>query len=78
MTKFADVLHDPEEGTVTLGVGLTWGEAYEALEPLGVMVAGGRINGIGNWVVSMGHCYKRELTYFFSFFASIVLQVSED
>lgn len=48
MARFADVLHDPEQETVTLGVGLTWGEVYEALEPLGVMVAGGRINGIGN------------------------------
>ena len=49
MSKFTDVIQDTEQGTVTLGVGLTWGEAYQALEPLGVMVAGGRINGIGEY-----------------------------
>lgn len=47
MAKFNDVTHDAAAGTVTLGTGLTWGEAYQALEPMGVMVAGGRISGIG-------------------------------
>ena len=48
MSQFSDVSYDATEGTVTLGVGLTWGEVYERLDPLGVMVAGGRINGVGH------------------------------
>lgn len=47
MSNFNNISYDDVQSTVSLGVGLTWDQAYEALEPLGVMVAGGRINGVG-------------------------------
>ena len=49
MSRFSDVVFNPEEGTVTIGVGLTWDEVYERLDPLGVMVVGGRIEGVGKF-----------------------------
>ena len=47
MSRFNNVSYDAEQSTVSLGTGLTWGQVYEALDPLGVNVAGGRINEIG-------------------------------
>lgn len=42
---------DASSQTVTLGMGMTWDKVYEALEPMGVMVTGGRIPGIGGLLV---------------------------
>ncbi|KAK4652802.1 hypothetical protein QC762_512650 [Podospora pseudocomata] len=41
---------------VRLGVGLTWGEVYAQLDPLGLTVAGGRIAsvGVGGYIVGGG------------------------
>lgn len=47
MTRFSDVEYDPLSGTATIGAGLVWDDVYEALEPLGINVAGGRVSGIG-------------------------------
>jgi FAD/FMN-containing dehydrogenase len=47
MAKFSKVVYDGLSNTVTVGTGLTWNEVYSQLEPLGVMVVGGRLNGIG-------------------------------
>lgn len=47
MAQFSNVAYDPEQGTVTLGVALTWDQVYAQLELLGIMVVGGRINGVG-------------------------------
>lgn len=51
MSSFTDVTYDEESGTVEIGVGLTWDKVYEKLEPKGVMVAGGRTPGIGEFVL---------------------------
>ncbi|EJD05537.1 FAD-binding domain-containing protein [Fomitiporia mediterranea MF3/22] len=58
MAQFKNITYDAEQGTVMLGVGLTWGEVYERLEPLGVMVAGGRISGVGVGGYSLGGGYS--------------------
>ena len=47
MAKFSGVEFDAESGTVTVGTGLTWDQVYSQLEPMGVMVTGGRIIGVG-------------------------------
>ena len=47
LNQFSNLSYNKAEGTVTIGVGLTWDKVYDMLEPLGVMVAGGRIPGIG-------------------------------
>lgn len=51
MSSFTDVTFDAESGAVEIGVGLTWDKVYEKLEPMGVMVAGGRTPGIGESVL---------------------------
>lgn len=48
---YADVVHkvtyDPNAGTATIGAGLIWDDVYQALEPYGVNVLGGRVTGVG-------------------------------
>lgn len=54
LRRFDQVTVDARRGTATLGTGLTWDQVYGRLEPFGVMVAGGRIPGIGAlWTGSM-------------------------
>lgn len=53
MARFTDVKYDAKQGTVTVGTGLTWGEVYSQLESQGVVVNGGRINGIGEYSISV-------------------------
>ena len=47
MAKFNNISYNAEQNTVTLGVGLTWDQVYDALDPLGVNVVGGRVIGVG-------------------------------
>ena len=49
MSKFSEVVYNESTGSVTLGVGLTWDQVYKQLEPLGVMVTGGRIRNVGKY-----------------------------
>ena len=44
---FTSVEFNKEKGTATFGAGQTWDKIYEALEPHGVNVAGGRAPGVG-------------------------------
>ena len=44
---FTSVEYNDAKKTVTFGAGLTWDKVYEALEPHGVNVAGGRAPGVG-------------------------------
>ncbi|RAL08838.1 FAD-binding oxidoreductase [Aspergillus homomorphus CBS 101889] len=36
-----------DHSTVTVGAGATWGDVYKALEPMNLMVAGGRVGQVG-------------------------------
>ena len=47
LARFRNIRYDAGQGTVTLGVGLTWDQVYELLEPLSVNVVGGRFVGVG-------------------------------
>ncbi|KAJ7183743.1 hypothetical protein C8R46DRAFT_1308699 [Mycena filopes] len=47
MARFSTVIYDKESETVEIGPGLIWDEVYAALEPYGVVVAGGRVAGVG-------------------------------
>lgn len=58
MARFNNVSYDAEQQMVSLGVALTWDQVYEQLEPLGVMVVGGRINGVGVGGFSLGGGYS--------------------
>jgi FAD/FMN-containing dehydrogenase len=47
MSRFDKVVYDAASGTATFGAGLVWDDVYEALEPYGVNVVGGRVTGVG-------------------------------
>jgi FAD/FMN-containing dehydrogenase len=56
-----------DRGTTRVGTGLRWGEVYEALEPQGLTVVGGRDSGVGvggfllggEFISLRGHAGKR-------------------
>lgn len=47
MTRFNQVNYNAATQTAEIGAGLIWDEVYEALEPHGVNVIGGRVSGVG-------------------------------
>lgn len=47
MSSFRDMEYSQLEGTATIGAGMRWEEVYDALEPFGVSVLGGRVPGVG-------------------------------
>lgn len=47
MSRFSEINYDPSTQTVEVGAGLVFDDVYAALEPHGVNVVGGRVNGIG-------------------------------
>ncbi|KAL5480972.1 hypothetical protein ACEPAI_9913 [Sanghuangporus weigelae] len=58
MAKFSGVKFDAGTGTIAIGTGLTWDQVYSRLEPLGVMVVGGRVIGVGVAGLSLGGGYS--------------------
>jgi hypothetical protein len=54
MSRFNDTKVNLGDGTVEVGAGLTWDQVYEALEPTGVNVVGGRIPGVGVAGLTLG------------------------
>ena len=54
MTRFNEINVNSTCGTVEVGAGLTWGQVYEALEPTGVNVVGGRSPGVGVAGLTLG------------------------
>ncbi|TEB23056.1 FAD-binding domain-containing protein [Coprinellus micaceus] len=55
---FTSVEYNDTKKTVTFGAGLTWDKVYEALEPHGVNVAGGRAPGVGVGGLILGGGYS--------------------
>ena len=47
MSRFSDVVYNPDSKTADIGAGLIWDDVYAALDPHGVNVLGGRSTGIG-------------------------------
>ncbi|KAL2869043.1 FAD-binding oxidoreductase [Aspergillus lucknowensis] len=47
MKRIRDLDFSPDNKTITIGMGYTWAEVYEIVEPLGYMVPGGRFAGVG-------------------------------
>ena len=47
MSSFRDITISSNRRTVTLGMGLTWGEVYSALDGAGLIVVGGRLDIVG-------------------------------
>ncbi|KAL5514287.1 hypothetical protein ACEPAG_2375 [Sanghuangporus baumii] len=64
MARFNNVSYNAKQGTVTIGFGLTWDQVYERLEPLGIMVVGGRITGVGVGGFSLGGGYSWKTNQF--------------
>ncbi|KAI0273284.1 FAD-binding domain-containing protein [Russula aff. rugulosa BPL654] len=58
MTRFNEIKVNSACGTVEVGAGLTWGQVYEALEPTGVNVVGGRTPGVGVAGLTLGGGYS--------------------
>jgi hypothetical protein len=54
MTRFNDTKVDYKSTTVEIGAGLTWGQVYVALEPIGVNVVGARIPDVGVAGLTLG------------------------
>ena len=47
MTNVSDCSYDANTETARVGLGLTWGELYERLEPYDRLVVGGRVPPVG-------------------------------
>ncbi|KAK2459516.1 hypothetical protein APHAL10511_008458 [Amanita phalloides] len=58
MSRFSKVSYDAEHKTAEIGAGLIWDEVYEALEPHGVSVVGGRVSGVGVAGLVLGGGYS--------------------
>ena len=54
MTRFNGTNVDSTSGTVKVGAGLTWGQVYDALDPTGVNVVGGRVPDVGVAGLTLG------------------------
>ena len=61
MSKFSGVVYDATANTATVGAGLIWDDVYEALEPFGVNVVGGRVSGVGvaGFTLGGGACRRQ-------------------
>ncbi|KAL5499067.1 hypothetical protein ACEPAH_1585 [Sanghuangporus vaninii] len=70
--KFSGVEFDAENSTITIGTGLTWDQVYSRLEPLGAMVVGGRVIGVGVTGLSLGGGYSWKTDQFGSTIDTIV------
>jgi FAD/FMN-containing dehydrogenase len=53
MRKFKEIKVSEDRKTVRLGTGNNWGEVYAELEPMGLMVLGGRVGilGVGGFLL---------------------------
>lgn len=58
MYRFSEVTYDSASETATIGAGLVWDDVYEALEPHGVNVIGGRVTGVGVAGFTLGGGYS--------------------
>jgi hypothetical protein len=47
MSRFSQVVYSSYAQTATIGSGLIWDDVYDALQPYGVSVVGGRTSGVG-------------------------------
>jgi FAD/FMN-containing dehydrogenase len=47
LSRLNEVTYYKHSNTAAIGAGLTWDEVYAQLHPHGVVVAGGRISGVG-------------------------------
>jgi FAD/FMN-containing dehydrogenase len=54
MSRFNETKVNSESGKVEVGAGLTWDQVYDALEPTGVNVIGGRVPGVGVAGLALG------------------------
>ncbi|KAI0280312.1 FAD dependent oxidoreductase [Russula aff. rugulosa BPL654] len=58
MIRFNGTKVDSTSGTVEVGAGLTWGQVYDALDPTGVNVVGGRVPDVGVAGLTLGGGYS--------------------
>ncbi|KAJ7734444.1 FAD-binding domain-containing protein [Mycena metata] len=58
MKRFSSVTYDKKTQTADIGPGLVWDDVYAALEPHGVIVAGGRVSGVGVAGFTLGGGYN--------------------
>ncbi|GJE93063.1 FAD dependent oxidoreductase [Phanerochaete sordida] len=58
MSRFSNVTYNSAPQTVDYGTGIIWDDVYEALEPFGVNIVGGRVSGVGVAGFSLGGGYS--------------------
>jgi UDP-N-acetylenolpyruvoylglucosamine reductase len=58
MARFNSVNYNSNRGTVEVGSGLIWDDVYKTLDPLGVTVTGGRVQGVGVGGLTLGGGYS--------------------
>ena len=54
MTRFTSIVFNSATGTVDVGSGVTWIQAYEALNSTGFNLVGGRVATIGISGLTLG------------------------
>jgi FAD/FMN-containing dehydrogenase len=54
LSRFNETKVNVASGIVEVGPGLTWDQVYEALEPAGLNVVGGRVPGVGVAGLTLG------------------------
>ncbi|TRM63422.1 hypothetical protein BD626DRAFT_494316 [Schizophyllum amplum] len=58
MFRFSEVTYDETTENVVVGAGLVWDDVYATLEPMGRMVVGGRVSGVGVAGFALGGGYS--------------------
>jgi len=51
--RFSQVTYDPESNTAVIGSGLIWDTVYERLQDHDVIVLGGRVTGVSEFLDSL-------------------------
>lgn len=61
LSNFSDINYDMDDGAVTIGVGVSWGDAYDRLDALGLSVDRGQLTGhpVGRDLLRGGLFYPR-------------------
>jgi len=54
LSRFNSTRFNPNDGTVEIGPGLTWGQVYKPLGPTGMNVVGGRVTSVGVAGLTLG------------------------
>lgn len=64
LARFDDVVVNEHAETVEIGAGLAWTDVYASINPRGINVVGGRLNGVGVSGLTLGGGYSWKTNQF--------------